>query len=199
MQPLLGTVDERGFVWTVPRQQFVKLYVATGDAKASARDAKLPDDDDPEALLEEESMKEAIADLHALVLKRIHESSDTITARYSNVAEGDITDYLYVREADNGRIRAGDIQLRDWRLMPKHMRQRIKKLKVTATAGDHPQTNFEIELHDPMKANDMLVRLLGLDKQDGDAMGAKETADAIAAFLAETDQMDAHYIDPDSA
>lgn len=198
MQPLLGTVDERGFVWTVPRQQFVKFYVATGDAKASGRDAKLPSEDTPEELLQDASIKDAIAELHELVLKRVYESADTITARYSNIAEGDITDYFYVREAFYGSsVRAGDVQLRDWRDMPKHMRQRIKKLKVTGT-NDPGQTNFEIELHDPMKANDMLVKLLGLDKTDGSGMDAKSTADAIHAFFTELDQIDDHYIDPDS-
>jgi hypothetical protein len=193
--PLLGTKDADGFVWTVPRQIFVRLYVATGDAKASARDAKLPKEDDPEALLQQDSVKEAVAALHEQVLRRVYETSDTVISRYSNIADSDITDFLAQTNTDpNGNVMPGSVKLKDWRVMPRHMRQRIKKLKFTTNAqGD---TNFEIETHDPMKANDMLMRILRLDgDESGDS--AKDFAEAIHAFMEEIDTLDEHYDDPD--
>lgn len=192
-QPLLGTVDDNGFVWTVPRQLFVKLYVASGDADAAARDSKLPQDDSAEDLLQEESVQQAIAILHEQVLARVHESADTVTARYSNIAEGNIFDYLdtgNLHAADNANIQPGNVKLKDWRKMDRHMQQRVKKVKFTTNAqGD---TNFELELHDPMRANEMLVKLLGLDGDDGDD-DAKSFAEQIRAFMTEVEQLDDHY------
>ena len=193
--PLLGTVDANGFIWTVPRQVFVRLYVATGDVGIAARDSKLPEGDDPEALLEDESIKDAIAQLHGDVLRRIWETTDTVTARYSNIAEGNVMDYMTLGDKDQaGHVRAGNIKLKDMERMPRHMQQRIKKLKVSAV-GDN--TNFEIELHDPMKANDMLAKLLGLDG-DKDPEDAKLTAQQIHDFVNELDRLDDHYDDPDA-
>lgn len=196
-QPLLGTVDGNGFVWTVPRQNFVKLYVATGDAKAAARDAKLPEEDDPKTLLKDPSIVAAIDELHAQVLRRIHESQDTVLSRYSNLAEANIFDYVEAGDLDHdGYVRLGNVKLRDWRKMPRHMQQRVKKFKVHTTgnaAGN--TTNFEIELHDPMKANDMLAKILGLG--GGEDGTASDFAEAIHAFLKEANELDEHYEEPD--
>ena len=195
-KPLLGTVDEAGFIWTVPRQIFVKLYVATGDAKAAARDSKLPEDDDPAALLEIESVQDAITDLHEQVLRRVYETADTVIARYSNVAESNIFDFIETGDPGvNGNIVPGNVKIKDWRKMPRHMQQRVKKFKVTTPAGDGASTNFEIELHDSMKANDSLVRILKLDGDDaGD--NAKSFAEQIHAFMQEVEQLDDNYDGP---
>lgn len=196
MQPNLGTVDDNGFVWTVPRTTFVRLYVATGDARTSARDAKLPKDDDPEELLAHESVRAAVQSLHEQVLRRIHETEDTVLSRYSNWAEGNLVDYIDFGDlGPGGRVLMHNVKPRDFRNMPRHMQQRVKKFKITHTAQDN--TNFEIELHDPIKANDMLARILGLDKE-ASAQDPKEVADAIASFLAEIEGIDEHYVDPDS-
>ena len=195
-QPLLGSVDADGFVWTVPRQMFVRLYVATGDAKTAARDAHLPDDDPPADLLAHDSMKAKIAELHEAVLRRFHETTDTVMSRYSNIAEGNLLDYLALGDKHpvHGRVVPGNVSLKDMETMPRHMQQRLKKFKITTTAqGD---TNFEIELHDPMKANDMLTRILGLDGER-DPEDAKQTATAIYEFVNELDQLDDNYDNPD--
>jgi len=194
-EPLLGTVDENGFVWTVPRQIFVKLFVATGDPRSAARDSKLPADDDPEALLEETSVQEAIRTLHAEVLRRVHETEDTIIARYSNIAESSVFDYIDAGSTDaNNNIVLANVRPKDWRRMPRHMQQRVKKFKISE---NQHAINFEIECHDPMKANDALARILGLGGDDG-GNNPKDVADAIAAFLSEASQLDDHYIDPDT-
>lgn len=198
MAAQLGTVDENGFIWTVARTNFVRLYVATGDAAVAARDSKLPKDDDPLALLDHESVKNAVASLHDQVLRRIHETADTVIARYSNVAEGNIVDYLHItgQPMHNGAIHPGDIELKDWRTMPRHMQQRIKKLKVTSKGTqDGVQHDFEIELHDSMRANDALVRVLKLDQFD-DSLTPDAFVDALKDFAKEMGQLDEHYIEP---
>jgi len=193
-QPLLGTVDDNGFVWTVPRQNFVKLYVATGDAKSAARDAKLPDDDKTSELLEHVSVKAAIAELHEQVLRRIHESEDTVLSRYSNIAEGNLLDYIDFGDLDHrGRVVMGNIKPKDIRMMPRHMQQRVKKFKISHT---NDNTNFEIELHDPMRANEQLAKLLGLD---GTEQGSSaDFAEQVFSFLQELDGLDENYEEPAS-
>jgi hypothetical protein len=196
----LGTVDENGFIWTVPRQIFVKLYVATGDVLAAARDAKLPKAEDPEELLRHKSVAAAVNALHEQVLRRVHETADTVISRYSNVAEADITDYIRIGTLNaDDTVDPGNLTLRDWRTMPRHMRQRIKKIKTSTkqAPNDRMHTDFEIELHDPMKANDMLMRILRLDGNDAAGNDPKATAEAIHEFFKELDELDSHYVDPD--
>ena len=193
-QPLLGTVDDNGFIWTVPRQMFVRLYVATGDAVAAARDAKLPDDENTEELLQHKSVQEAIGHLHEQVLRRIHETEDTIVSRLSNWAESNPADYLDFALLPDGTINLGQTKLKDLRKMPRHMQQRLKKFKVTRTAqGD---TNFEFEMHDAMKANLELARILGVGQEESE--DAKTLAEQLFAWKQEMEQLDDHYDDPDA-
>ena len=190
----LGTVDENGFIWTVPRQIFVRLYVATGDPVAAARDSKLPDGDTAEALLQEQSVKEAIEALHAKVLSRVYESDDTVISRLSNWAEVNVDDYLTYGLLPDGTINMASLKLKNLKAMPRHMQQRLKKIKVTRTAqGD---TNFEFEVHDAMKANLELARILGVGSEGEE--DAKSMAEQMWAWRQEMESLDDHYDDPDA-
>ena len=194
MSAQLGTVDDNGFVWTQQRQNFVKLYVATGDAKAAARDAKLPKKDDPEELLKHESVIAKIDELHAQVLRRIHETADTVIARYSNWAESNILDYIDLgRPGPDGNVVLGNVMPKDWRTFPRHMQQRIKKFKITRQ-GDN--TNFEVEMHDAVRANDRLAAILKLEGDDA-TDNPRDFAEAMYEFVKEVATLDEHYDDPD--
>lgn len=195
-RPELGTVDESGFIWTVPRQTFVKLYVATGDARAAARDSKLPAAEDPEALLENPSVAKAVSDMHEQVLRRVYETEDTVLSRYSNWAEANVVDYLdYGKPDSQGRVMLGSIKPKDFRTLPRHMQQRIKKFEISFNAAG--EASFKMELNDPMKANDSLARILGLgDQATGDS---KDFAESVSAWLKEIDTLDSHYVEPDDA
>lgn len=180
---LLGVVDENGFVWTRPRQIFVQLYVATdGDTKAAARDARL--EEDPEELLQIESVRTAIEELQQRVFARAFETRDSVISRLANVAEGNIVDYWDVECHPTRPGAIMSIKPKDIRQMPLHMQKRIKKMSLKYTAnGD---ANWEIEMHDPMMATRELARILGLYHEEGDETPS-DFADAIHNLLNDKD------------
>lgn len=179
--PQLGAVDENGFVWTRPRQIFVSLYVATnGDAKTAARDAKLTED--PDDLLACESVINAIEQMQEQIMMRAFENRDSVLARLANWAESNVMDFLDIETvptSDGPKVIG--IKPKDLRVMPRHMQQRVKSLKVTYNARGDAQ--WALEVHDAPKANAELARLLGIDKADDGDMTAADLAEAIHAML----------------
>lgn len=184
--PIMGQVDEHGLVWTRERLTFARLYVAGVDPSSAARDAKLPESEDVDELIKHPGFVVVCQRIHEYVLQKAAESEDSVIARLANWAQADVYDFFTWREGIEPGTMA-ELRLKDVSNMPKFMRQRVKSIesKTTVNAAGERTTNYKLEVHDAMRANIELAKLLGIGGVATE--DAEDVANAIYEFLQEVE------------
>jgi hypothetical protein len=110
-------------------------------------------------------VQEALTQLAAAVLKRSEVEQDKVVEMWWGMAQADIFDYFNITEDEPGVLKVDAANLQQ---MPKHVRQNVKKLKITnrwIDVGDHKkelQQSIEIEIIDRANVVRDIARWLGM-------------------------------------
>jgi hypothetical protein len=150
---------------TEQKRRFAYQVVTTGDLKKAAEFVGI-DDETAAAWFADPEINEILVADRAAGLTTAMETRERVIARYAEVAAGDITDYFHDGGAEG---EGGWFRLKDIKDLTPAQRRRIKKIKPT-------QHGIELELHDPMRANDKLAEIMKLFEANTDSESAEDKA-----------------------
>lgn len=170
------TADDPGFRWTAKSRRFVRLLARLGNAGEAAQRAGYSKNFKPSVLTNRPTVRAALAyEIRQLADAEL-ESAESIITRASRWANVDPREFF-----------GEDWVPKDPTELTAEQAKCIKKVK--RTVNQHG-TNYEIEFHDAMRANEQLARILGLLGPEGDSQAPDETARAIKRYLAMIDEAD---------
>jgi hypothetical protein len=169
--------------------EFLKDYMTHGEIERAADTANISVSQ-AKGFLRRKAVKERLAAMQSDAERRAFVTEAEIVARWANVADGNVFDYLDLPESSRpGRVDVGNIRLRDVGKMPRHMQQRVKSFKVRRTENAHGITvNFEIDIHDPMTANQKLAEYLGIGSTPSE--DPKTFARSLTDFISEMQEIE---------
>ncbi len=173
--------EDPGFRWTLKRKRFVSHFVRNGgNGSKAATDAGYKEYQEAARLLQHAVIRQAIQDELRSALQKEGENSETIIARWANMAQANLADYFKMDQD-------GEISLKDLDSLTNEQQLRLKK--ITATRNQYGQ-NITVELHDVLKANDRLAEIHGLLRTDANFLPPDETAKEIRDVLRKMDDVD---------
>jgi len=182
-EELLSVSDpqEPGFRWTLKKKRFVSNFVRNnGNGAKAAVDAGYTDPSATGRLLQQTLVRQAIHDELRACLQKEGENSETIIARWANMAQANLADYFKMDQE-------GELTLVDLTLLTKDQQLRLKK--ITATRNQYGQ-NITVELHDVLKANDRLAEIHNLLKAEQGFLPPDQTAAEIRDAIKKMDAVD---------
>lgn len=182
----------KNFRWNIKRRKFVYYFVRNGGHIGKALEsagyaAHSASGGRGDNWWRHAAVQRAINQELRACLQKEGENSETIIARWANLAQANIADYFKMDQD-------GVLNLIDLDSLSEDQQKRIKK--VTATVNQYGQ-NVSLELHDVMKANDRLAEIHGVIRNESSSMSPEEAGEAIRRALTQMDKIDSVDADDD--